>query len=280
MLKHVARCTLFLLWLLLAPTAPAQSQSDRGDFQPYIGQEGKDVVWVPTPPALVDRMLQLAKTTAEDFVVDLGSGDGRIAIAAAKKFGARSLGIEFNPDMVAISRRDAEREGVSERAKFTRADIFAADFSQATVVTMYLLPDLNLKLRPVILAMKPGTRVVSHHFNMGDWEPDETVWEENRRAMLWIVPAQVAGRWRLSLGDAGGEYDLAFRQEFQKLEGEIQRGTRARLFGAKLSGDSIGFTFIEGTRVRVFAGRVAGNEITGIMRITGQPDVAWRAVRK
>ncbi|HSN40797.1 MAG TPA: class I SAM-dependent methyltransferase, partial [Burkholderiales bacterium] len=176
----------------------AQNGAPGNDYAPQIGQAGKDVIWVPTPQALVERMLQMAKVTPNDYLIDLGSGDGRTVITAAKKFGVKALGIEYNPDMVALSKRNAEKEGVAGRAEFMKADIFATDFSKATVITMYLLPQLNLRLRPTLLKMKPGTRIVSHAFSMDDWQPDQTESVGSRTAYLWIVPARVEGTWRWS----------------------------------------------------------------------------------
>ncbi|HYA30368.1 MAG TPA: class I SAM-dependent methyltransferase, partial [Acidobacteriota bacterium] len=175
---------------LIAAGACAQGSKE---FQPQVGQEGKDVIWVPTPQALVDKMLEMGKVTEHDYVIDLGSGDGRTVITAAKR-GAKALGIEYNPEMVELSRRNAAREGVSNRASFTKADLFESDFSQATVITMFLLPDINLKLRPKILTLKPGTRIVSNSFTMGDWSADDTVNVKDNcisycTAYLWIVPA-------------------------------------------------------------------------------------------
>ena len=164
---------------LAAVPALARSQTTNA-FTPQVGQSGKDVIWVPTPDALVDRMLRMAQVTPDDFVVDLGSGDGKIVIAAARDFKARSLGVEFNPDMVTLSRRNAETAGVAGRARFEQGDIFTFDYSAATVVTMYLLPGLNLRLRPQLLKMRPGTRLVTHQFTMGSWEPDDSATVENR----------------------------------------------------------------------------------------------------
>ena len=186
---------LALVALLVPFAASAQK------FEPQVGQAGKDVIWVPTPEEVVERMLTMAQVGPNDFVMDLGSGDGRTVIMAAKKFGARALGIEYNPDMVKLSQDNAQKAGVTERAQFRRADIFATDFSQATVITLYLLPALNMKLRPTILSMKPGTRVASHSFTMEDWEADEISTMDGRRAYFWIVPANVMGSWAL---DAGG----------------------------------------------------------------------------
>ena len=167
-----------------ALAAQDSAPKDDGSYEPKRGQAGKDVVWIPTPDELVTRMLRLAQVTAQDFVVDLGAGDGKIVIAAAKEFGARGLGLEYDPKLVAHAQRNAREAGVSARADFRQADIFATDFSTADVVTMYLLPDLNLKLRPTLMAMKPGTRLVSHQFTMGDWRPDETSWVQHRPAYL------------------------------------------------------------------------------------------------
>jgi len=187
---------LFAILLTAAALAlPGAATAQSTEFTPQVGQEGKDVIWVPTPQALVEKMLDMAKLTAQDIHYDLGSGDGRTVITAAKR-GAQAVGVEFNPDMVALSERTAAKEGVSAKAKFINGDIFQTDFSHATVVTLYLLPSLNVKLRPTILKMKPGTRVVSHAFTMDEWQPDQTENVEGRTAYLWIVPAPVEGAWR------------------------------------------------------------------------------------
>ena len=212
--------SLVLTLALGAMPALAQQQGDK-DYQPQVGQAGKDVIWVPTPPELVEKMLQMARITPKDFVIDLGSGDGRIAIAAAKKFGARSMGIEYNPDMVSLSNREAQRQGVAERARFMNADIFESDFSQATIITMYLLPDLNIKLRPKILGLKPGTGVASHQFSMEEWQPDERAEIDGRLAYLWIVPAKVGGTWSLRTEGSGQDRELSLRQSFQLLSGQL-----------------------------------------------------------
>ena len=209
---HLRRAAFALFLALCAGAALAQ---------PQVGQKGKDVVWVPTPQALVDKMLDMAKVTARDYVIDLGSGDGRTVITAAKR-GARAVGIEYNPEMVELSKRNAEREGVAGRARFVKADLFESDFSKATVITMFLLPDINLKLRPKILDLKPGTRVVSNTFDMGEWKADETATVGEDRdctgswctALLWIVPAKVAGRWQRQV-EGGEPYELTLRQADQ-----------------------------------------------------------------
>ncbi|HEY6363456.1 MAG TPA: class I SAM-dependent methyltransferase, partial [Candidatus Binatia bacterium] len=184
----------------MVATASAQAQPAKDDYKPRVGQEGKDVIWVPTPQELVDKMLDMAKVTPKDYVIDLGSGDGRTVITAAKR-GARALGIEYNPDMVELSKHNAAKEGVSDRANFVKADLFESDFSEATVITMFLLPGINIRLRPKILDLKPGTRIVSNSFTMGEWAADEEGTVKNGcasycTALLWIVPAKVEGTWQ------------------------------------------------------------------------------------
>jgi SAM-dependent methyltransferase len=170
--SRAARHSMWFLCLLLVATVSfAQAPAGTTEFTPTEGQQGKDVIWLPTADSLVEKMLDLAKVTAQDYLIDLGSGDGRTVIAAAKR-GARALGIEYNPDMVEFSKRNAAKEGVADRTQFVKADIFESDFSQATVITMFLLPELNLKLRPQILNLKPGTRIVSNTFTMGEWQPE------------------------------------------------------------------------------------------------------------
>jgi len=265
---------------LAAGCAVAQKQGD-AQYAPTVGQAGKDVIWVPTPPELVEKMLRMAKITPEDFVIDLGSGDGRIAIAAAKKFGARAQGIEYNPEMVALSNREAQRQGVADKVKFVKADIFQSDFSQATIITMYLLPDLNLKLRPRILDLKPGTRVASHQFSMEEWQPDERAEIEGRLAYLWIVPAKVGGTWSLRTEGSGQDRELSLRQSFQLLSGQLKGGAAAlELADARLRGDEIRFTVVEGGTRRDFSGRVRGTTMDGTVSSTGAPLSRWFASRR
>jgi SAM-dependent methyltransferase len=241
------------------------------DFQPTVGQEGKDVIWVPTAQTLVDKMLDLAKVTPDDYVIDLGSGDGRTVITAAKR-GARALGIEFNPNMVALSDGNAAKEGVSDRAKFVKADLFGADLSQATVITMFLLPDINLKLRPKILGLRPGTRVVSNSFNMGDWNPEETAEVRDGctsycKAFFWIVPAKVEGRWQVPQGE------LSLQQKYQTISGSLKtKGGVSQIVTGKLRGDQITFT-AAGTE---YAGRVSGGAMQGMAKAGGK-DSKWSA---
>ena len=230
------------------------------DFEPHSGQPGKDVVWVPTNDELVEGMLRMAQVKPTDLVYDLGAGDGKIAIAAARDFGARSVGIEYNPDMVKLANCLVKAEGVEGKTKIVQGDIFETDFSRATVVTLYLLPELNVRLRPTILKMKPGTRVVSHSFLMDDWEPDERLATEHGQAYFWIVPAQIAGRWTLRAPDSKESIDLQLEQTFQQVTG-VAGETKRSLTDTSLRGDELKFSFTEnGEPVKVVA-RVNGNKM-------------------
>jgi SAM-dependent methyltransferase len=228
-------------------SAPVLAQAKKApatpsNYEPTSGQEGKDVVWVPTPQVLVDKMLDMAKVTPADVVMDLGSGDGRTVITAAKR-GARAMGVEYNPDMVELSKRNAAKEGVTAKASFVKADLFETDFSQATVITMFLLPDINLKLRPKILNLKPGTRIVSNSFTMGDWEADERVVLTTEggcttswcTSLLWIVPAKVAGTHRLAQGE------VTLKQDFQMLTGTLTAGGKTFALEGRVRGDEVSF---------------------------------------
>jgi SAM-dependent methyltransferase len=254
----------------------AQTQPNDERYQPIPGQIGKDVMWIPTELALAEKMLNLAQVTPQDYVIDLGSGDGRIVITAAKR-GARALGIEYNSDMVALSKRNAAREGVGNKARFIEADIFTSDFTQATVITMFLLPELNLQLRPTILDLKPGTRIVSNSFDMGEWQADQSIAVTRAEgcdtvycsAFLWIVPAKVAGMWKLPQGE------LVLRQEFQVISGELgSGGEHLAVTDGRLIGDRIDFR-IGNTR---YTGRVAGNMIEGTYTSGGAAG-KWNATR-
>jgi hypothetical protein len=258
-MRRVTLRSYFLAVFLSAALVAAVGQAQPAkDYQPEVGQAGKDVVWVPTPQALVDKMLEMAKLTPDDYVIDLGSGDGRTVITAAKR-GSKALGIEYNPDMVELSKRNAAKEGVTDKATFVKADLFESDFSQAQVITMFLLPSINLKLRPKILDLKPGTRIVSNSFDMEDWKPDETAnnvpgctnW---CTAHLWIVPAKVNGTWKLPEGE------LAIKQTFQMISGTLKNGNTVTPISGKLNGDQISF-MAAGTQ---YTGRVNGNSIEGI----------------
>jgi SAM-dependent methyltransferase len=249
--------TLAALLAVVSALAFAQPQKAPSAYEPEVGQEGKDVVWVPTPQALVDKMLDMAKVTPRDFVMDLGSGDGRTVITAARR-GARALGIEYNPDMVALSRQNAAAEGVSGRAAFMKADLFETDLSKATVITMFLLPEINLQLRPRILALKPGTRVVSNTFTMEKWQADETaVLGEDAgcaswcTALLWIVPARVAGAYSIPQGE------LVLKQEFQMLSGTLRAGGKTLAVQGKVRGEDISFK----AGGREYRGRLNGGKL-------------------
>ncbi|HKW39449.1 MAG TPA: class I SAM-dependent methyltransferase [Burkholderiales bacterium] len=267
---------------LLAAAGAAHAQ--KSDFKPYVGQQGKDVVWVPTPDEVVDRMLTMAQTKPDDYVIDLGAGDGKIAIAAAKKFGARSMGVEYNPEMVAYAQKNVQAAGVSGKAQIVHGDIFATDFTQATVLTMYLLPSLNMKLRSQILALRPGTRVVTHAFNMEDWEPDESSDVDGRRVYFWVVPANVAGRWAMEATSNGAteKVSLNFEQKFQRIEGAAYLGpVIAGLREPRLSGFTIGFAYVDGRGVRRdFSGRVTGTTMEGSFRTDGGQEGRWSAAKK
>ncbi|AEG93802.1 class I SAM-dependent methyltransferase [Ramlibacter tataouinensis] len=266
---------------LFFPLLPGCAQVDLregADYTPTVGQPGKDVVWVPTPDAVVQRMLDLAEVKAGDRVVDLGSGDGKIAIAAAKR-GARARGIEYNPDMVALARRNAREAGV--QVDFAQGDIFQADFSDADVITLYLLPSLNEQLRPILLKMKPGTRVTSHQFRMGPWTPDRTDEVSGRDAHLWIVPASADGAWTLRAGD-GASLQLQLRQQFQMLDGHALAGSqRVPLELASLRGRAIRFDVPGGTAGTLrFEGTVDGGRMSGTVGpLAGGPRVPFTGTR-
>ena len=263
----MALCVSLTAGIAHAQTATATQKP----YEPQVGQAGKDVVWVPTPQALVDKMLDMAKATPQDFVMDLGSGDGRTVITAAKR-GIRAMGIEYNPEMVELSKKNAAAAGVADKATFVKADLFETDFSKASVITMFLLPQINMKLRPKILDLKPGTRVVSNSFTMEDWEADEkaevtadgcTSW---CTALLWIVPAKVEGTWTLPQGQ------LTLTQQFQKISGTL--GPTA-ISNGRLRGDQITFT----AGKRTYTGKVSGNSMKGSLTGAG-PGGLWTAIKK
>lgn len=253
--------------------ASAYAQPAKQGYEPRVGQAGKDVVWVPTPQALVDKMLDIAKATPSDYLIDLGSGDGRTVITAAKR-GLRAQGIEYNPDMVELSKRAAAEEGVSDKATFAKADLYESDFSKATVITMFLLPEINLKLRPRLLNLKPGTRIVSNTFAMGEWSADESASVGGDdcynwcTALLWLVPAKVEGTWKLPDGE------LTMKQTFQTISGTLKSGAGTAQVTGKLRGDQISFSG-GGSE---YTGRVAGNNIEGIARTAGR-DSKFNATR-
>jgi ribosomal protein L11 methylase PrmA len=262
-----------VLYLVAVTAAGAALAQSAKTYEPHVGQAGKDVVWVPTAESLVQKMLDMAKAGPGDYVVDLGSGDGRTVIAAAKR-GIKAHGIEYNPELVELSKRNAEAAGVADKATFANGDIFLNDFSQATVVTLFLLTDLNIRLRPTLLKMKPGTRVVSNTFGMGDWEPDEVVQAPSDcrsfcKASLWIVPAEVGGRWQLE------DSVLELEQKYQTIAGKVVAGNViAPVMKGKLAGSDIAFT----AGSAEYTGRVAGDSMEGT-RKTGSSESKWRATR-
>ena len=266
-LRHAALMSLFLAFCA-GCVSQTQSPPTVTPYEPTVGQEGKDVVWVPTPQVLVDKMLDMAKLTPRDYLIDLGSGDGRTVITAAKR-GSRALGIEYNPNMVELSKRNAAREGVTDKASFAQADLFKSDFSRASVITMFLLPDINIKLRPRILDLAPGTRVVSNSFTMGEWTADETAivgegCSSYCTAYLWIVPAKVEGTWKLTQGE------LRLTQQFQMLSGTLQaNGRTVPVDQGQVHADEIVFT-AGGLEYR---GKVNGKRMGGVTH----EGTAWSA---
>jgi SAM-dependent methyltransferase len=253
--------------------------------EPVLGTPGKDSGWIPTPEGMVEAMLEMAEVGPGDTVVDLGSGDGRIPILAAKRYGAQGLGIEFNGDLVRYSESVAQKEGLAARVKFIQGDIFAQDFSHATVVTLFMPPDFNRKVRPTLLAMKPGTRVVAFNFDMADWPPDESVYVNYQRGMLWRVPANLAGNWRLAFEPQGTQpapppHVLQLRQRFQKVEGELMLGSeRLTLWDLRLEVDRLRFAILHDGRRRDFDIRLSGNRLEGRMEAAGQPARRFAAAR-
>jgi SAM-dependent methyltransferase len=266
---------LILCLSFVVATAMAQAEPQEKEYQPVERQDGKDVVWLPTAQALVDKMLDMAKVTPQDYVIDLGSGDGRTVITAAKR-GARALGIEYNPNMVALAKRNAEKEGVGDKARFMQGDLFQTDFSQATVLTLFLLPEINVQLRPKILNMKPGTRVVSNTFEMGEWIADQTATIDDSKkcseyctALLWIVPAKVEGAWKLP------QAELVLEQSFQTFSGRLNSGAEmSPIKNGRLNGDQISFT----AGAAQYTGRVNGNAMQGTFK-SGDRTAEWSAIR-
>jgi hypothetical protein len=257
------------------------------------------VPYVPTPQSVVDRMLELAQVGARDYVIDLGSGDGRIVVTAAKKYGARGIGVDLNPQRIAEANDNARKAGVSDKVAFFQRDLFETDLTPATVITMYLLPQVNLDLRPKILELKPGTRIVSHDFSMGDWKADvhEQLDANDKYGgsggrsdiYLWIVPAKIAGRWTSQLQVRGKpvNYDIALTQQYQAVTGSARVGGQSiALQNVKLEGDRVSFDFtadVNGTAVKhQFSGRFGGATIDGTADLSGpklQARLDWTASR-
>jgi hypothetical protein len=257
--------------LLISGASYAQSEkkSDQKPYEPTVAQAGKDVIWVPTPNDLVVKMLETAKVNPSDVVYDLGAGDGKIPIQAARQFGARAVGIEFNPDMANLARQNAQRANVSDKVTIVTGDIFEEDFSNATVVTLYLLTSLNMKLKPTILDMKPGTRVVSNSFMMGSWEPDEVINPEaGGRGYYWVVPAKVQGDWSVSGLPGITTARLSLQQKFQKIEGTLTFGdNRTQRVTGKLNGAQLTLTYVDAKdKPQTFVGEVAGKKINASLK--------------
>lgn len=276
---RASRCAMLCAAALAAIACAASAQTS-------------DVPYVPTPPNVVEAMLALAKVGPDDYLIDLGSGDGRIVIAAAKRRGARGSGMEIDGTLVAEANRAAQREGVGERVRFVEENLHITDFRKATVVTMYLFPRINLELRPRLLKeLKPGTRVVSHEFDMGEWLPEERVTvdvpdkpygEPRSTVYLWIVPADVSGTWRWRSADATHEDVLTLRQRFQMIEGEGRIGGRAaRVTSGRVRGDTLAIELATeegGHAAQRYAGRIEGDAVRGTARV-GEAAQEWRAVR-
>ncbi len=285
MSQFIRSSTLIALAAVLAAGVVSADAKDRRecdrDYKPQVGQSGKDVVWVPTPDEIVQRMLRMAKVTPQDTVYDLGAGDGKIAIAAGK-LGATAVGIEYNPDMAKLAQCYVQAENLTGKTRIIQGDVFKEDFSKASVVTMYLLPELNLRLRPTILNMKPGTRVTSHQFTMGDWEPDETAEVEYRTAYLWIVPAKVEGAWTLREQAPGNaQYTVNLSQKYQKVTGDVAGSAKQPLVGATVRGEEIRFAFNDDKGVtRTLTGTVRGNELTGTLKGAGGTETKVTGTRK
>lgn len=271
--SRFVRQSLLMLSLSIIATGVFAQAAASAEYEPRVRQEGKDVVWVPTCQELVDKMLDMAKVTAQDYVIDLGSGDGRTVITAAKR-GAHALGIEYNPDMVELSKRNAAKEGVTDKTQFIEADLFKSDLSQATVITMFLLTEINVSLRPRILNLKAGTRIVSNTFTMGGWTADQNATVEGNdcgdyyTALLWIVPAKVEGRWKLPEGE------LTLKQSFQTFSGRLKSGANITRVKGKLNGDLITFSIGNAN----YTGRVSGSTMQGTAE-SGGSTTKWTATQ-
>ena len=272
-MRALATCLAF--GLLLSGQAGAQAPAN--DL-PRIGQESRDSVWVPTPERLIRRMLQMADTTPRDVVIDLGAGDGRIPIYAAKHFGARAVGVELEGNLVRLARQTAAAEGVSHLATFLQQDLFEADLTGATVIALYISPGVMARLKPRLLKLAPGTRVVSHYFTLEDWEPDETIRAEGRSAHLWVVPAAVAGTWNVEM-PGNNSFVLRIEQRYQALSTSGERGGRpVPVIGAQLRGTEIRFsTFDREGNSRRFAGVVQGRRMSGDAEGEGVAPLRWSA---
>jgi len=283
-----SRRRLLVAATLFAASHPARSQNTPAPFTPKLGQFGKDVVWIPTPDALVTRLLRMAQVRGGDVVVDLGSGDGKIVIAAARDFGALARGVEYDARLVALARQNARAAGVAALTRFDEGDLFDADVADADVIFLYLLPTINLRLRPQLLRAKPGTRIVAHQFAMGDWLPDETTVVEHRTGFLWIVPANAGGVWTLALPQADGSTvaaRLEISQTFQRIAGVATLGNgdaalQTTLRAPQLTGRRVAFGLTDATgTLRHFDAEIDGDQMRGTVDgavVGGSPFVARR----
>jgi hypothetical protein len=278
---------LSLAGLALLTAHPAYSQQQ--EELPAIAEETPYVI-SPTP--VVETMLKMAGVRATDFLIDLGSGDGRIVITAAKEYGARGFGVDYDPRLIRLATENAKKAGVSDRVTFIEQNLFQTDFTQASVITMYLLEEYNLALKPKLFALKPGTRIVSHDFGMGDWEPDTKMkipvpdkpvgLEKASTIMFWLVPAKVEGAWKARVPGAKGWTDaqIRFEQHYQKISGEaVINGQHLPLERATLSGESISFRVQQGERTIRFIGLARNGRITGQVAVSGGRNYRWRALR-
>jgi SAM-dependent methyltransferase len=246
---------------------------------PQLGQVSKDSVWVPTPERVIHRMLQMADTTRDDLVIDLGSGDGRIPIYAARQFGARAIGVELEANLVKLSRENAQAQGVAHLAQFLQQDLYEADLSKATIVALYISPDVMTRITPRLFALKPGTRVVSHQFRLDDWEPDESIFVAERSGYLWIVPADVRGAWTVRV--AGDTFGAQISQTRQKLQARGERaGEPIRIIAPRLRGTEISFTAFDADgSARYYEGRIDGSRMGGSSGGYGLTPLPWTATR-
>jgi len=269
-----------LALLLPALASSAMAQGSPTPAAPLIGQVSKDSVWVPTPERMIRRLLQLADVTPRDLVIDLGSGDGRIPIHAARHFGARAIGVELEENLIRVSEAAAKAQGVSHLARFVRQDLFEADLSQATVVALYISPGVMTKLKPRLLALRPGTRVVSHHFTLEDWEPDEVIKTEGRTGYLWVVPADARGSWTVDL--PGNALRVRIEQVHQVLTIRGERaGKPVNVVGARLRGTEIRFTSFDADGgARHFRGDIRSGRMTGDSEGQEVQPLRWGAIRE
>jgi SAM-dependent methyltransferase len=268
-MNHRYLLSLTCAFLLASATGCTNQKFGTDLYEPLIAQAGKDVIWMPTPNELVTEMLEMAQVTSIDLVYDLGAGDGKIAIEAARRYGARAVGIEYNPDMAALARRNAQQAGVSDRVTIVTGDIFKEDFSNATVVTLYLLTELNIKLKPTILKMKPGTRIVSNTFAMGAWVPDAIVLTGGEPSgYFWIVPARIEGQWVLTGLPNFKNTRLNIVQKSQKFDGLLSASTqKAQLIEGQLRGSQVSFDFVDAEgKTLSFSGEAGANKIHGTIK--------------